>query len=191
MAPFFPIHRDEPGVKIHRATHPEGLLANQNLKFLCVDGIVFQSATQRKFGRVPGGHRARAVTPAVHSVNRSFCTALSPFQDLVHYEKQAGATSDADFDGFINDLAIDVDQLGIPNPCSVYDNCRIHNEDHVLNLCIAHGQNYHDTCSYSPMLNLIMGCINDVKGANSNPFRGRPVVAATQLGGLRYGQRAP
>jgi hypothetical protein len=41
---------------------------------------------------------------------------------LFDYQERTGAFSATDSDGFMNFFAIEIDQLGIPNPCDILDN---------------------------------------------------------------------
>jgi hypothetical protein len=88
--------------------------------------------------------------PFMRLANQLFCMSLSPIHSLVYCEVGIGTFNAAHFDGFLNRLAIDVNQFEMPNPSYVLDSCLIHKEHDLANLCIAHKHGYSYISSYSP-----------------------------------------
>jgi hypothetical protein len=124
--------RNSPETKTKRQIYCQWFLANQHMEFIFIDEFGFNIGNQRRFGRAPQGQIAPRITPLTRSANISVCIAVSATYGLIYDENNNKAFNRETFAKFMNSLAEAVDFLHIPNPCFILDNCRIHNEDDVI-----------------------------------------------------------
>lgn len=109
---------------------------------------------------------------------------------LTYAYQKSGYTSE-DFSAFIEQLTQEIISRKIIDACIIFDNCPCHKEDDFQDIF-----EYHDCCDYnflppySPFLNPIEECINDIKCDIKGQLSYSRKSEVLSIAGLPWGQKA-
>ena len=155
--------RNDLKTRVMRAEYSEWFLENQNLTFVFIDEFGFNLNTTRRLARAPRGKRAIVTCAQNKGTNVSVMAAIEKTTGLVLEMHHSGSMNADDWMIFLTTLNIAIQEKGLKNVCLIYDNCRIHSEEVVQQMCNYANWIYSNLPPYSPMLNPIEEVINDIK----------------------------
>lgn len=182
--------RNDINVKKERKEYCEWFLQNQQRTFLFIDECGYNLNTIRRQARSKSGQKAVAVVAQNKGTNMSVCACVNKDLGLVYYSNQEHAMNSEDFMVFLSNLYYTIKDLNLPNVTLIMDNCRIHVEDIVDNVCSLAGWEYCFLPPYSPMCNIIEESYAILKFAIKRLLAGPLLERKLKIANLPYGAKA-
>ena len=181
--------RNNENIKQERKEFCEWFLQNQNRTFIYIDECGFNLNTIRRQARSKQGEKAVAIVAQSKGTNMTFCGCVNKDLGLIYYQYQHGAMNSDDFMVFLSNLYYSIKDLQLPTVTIVMDNCRIHNEDRVDNICSYAGWEYIFLPPYSPMCNIIEEAFSCLKAAIKSLLSGPLLQRKLQIANMQFGAK--
>ena len=164
-------------------------LQNQNRSFSYVDETGFNLNTTKRVARLEHGQKAIVQYAQSSGTNISVCACVNNQLGLVYSNYKCGSYNGEDFIQFLNEMNSNIWDLNIPNPTLVMDNCSIHIEDSIVQLCQETGWDFVFLPQYSPMLNPIEECFSVLKSQIKKLLTGEYNRRRMKIAYLPWGQK--
>ena len=181
--------RNSDQTKHERSDYAEWFMANQAKTFVFIDEFGFNLNTIRRLGRAHKKQRVTFTVAQNKGTNLSVMAAVENGHGLLLEHHKSGSMTTDDFEVFLTTLGEAIREQGLQNVVLIYDNCRIHQESVVQQMCWWVDCEYANLPPYSPMLNPIEECINDwksqIKSLLSTSFQAQRL----QVASLPFGQK--
>ena len=158
-----PIERNSPEIKNKRKLISTLILENPDFNLIFIDEFGFNLGTQRNRGRSLKGEKAINITPLSKGGNVSTVMAVEKQNGVICYDSENSPINSDDFQVFLVILCENIKEKNIRNPVLFFDNAPIHKESDIIQICEFYDMFYMYNAPYSPMLNIMEECINDIK----------------------------
>ena len=162
-ANYHPIARNADDTKQERITYSNWFLQNQHKSLIFIDEFGFSIGTQRNRGRAKVGDQVIIKTPSTVSENLSVFLVIEKSIGIVFCDCQVGSLNRESFKTYFERLCRTVNRAEIRDVVFIFDNCGIHSDNDMNEICPRYAYEYKFLPKYSPMLNPIEGAIKDVK----------------------------
>ena len=160
---YIPQQRNAPRTKEIRIEYCRWVLQNQQLHFIYIDEFGFNLGLTRTKGRSPKGQPAFAYSVLQRGGNVSVIFAIDE-NGLINFLIHESAVKKDDFTTFISIVLEEVNSRNIQNACLIFDNCPSHSEEDFQSAFQYYNNAVYEFLPpYSPFLNPIEECINDIK----------------------------
>lgn len=175
--------------KADRNDYIQWFMLNQHRTFLFIDEFGFNLNTIRKQGRSKIGQRAIITVAQNQGTNKSVVACVEKNSGIIYWDSKIGAMDSEDFSTFLSSMIDVLLPLGFINITLVFDNCRIHKEDEIDQVCSFAGWEYVFLPAYSPMLNIIEEVFSQVKGSIKAQMSGLLQGRRLHIASLPWGQK--
>lgn len=172
-----------------RKSYAEWFLQNQSRTFLFIDECGFNLNTIRRYARSRSGTRAVIKVAQNKGTNMSICACVNKDLGLLFYEYKVGSMNGEDFTVFLSQLVDIILPLNLPNVTLIFDNCRIHVENDIDQVCSYAGWEYEYLPPYSPMLNIIEEAFSVIKSSIKKLMAGQFYDERIRVALLPFGQK--
>ena len=181
--------RNDINNKIKRQEYVQWFLQNQDRTYLFIDECGFNLNTLRRQARSKKGNRAVVTVAQNKGTNLSVCACVNKDLGLIFYDFKVGSMNSEDFMIFLAQLAEVVMPMNLQKVTLIFDNCRIHDEAEINQVCIYAGWEYEYLPPYSPMLNIIEEVFSLLKFAIKRQMAGPLFNDRLKIANLPFGQK--